>query len=55
MSKPKRKPIGTSGKGLKGVILFKKDSQASGMKGVLTTNNSWGGGALLSGMGTAAT
>ena len=50
ISKPKRKPIGTSGKGLKGEILFNMFSQTSGMNGVLTTNKSSDGVAQLGGM-----
>ena len=40
ISKPERMLIGTSGKLLKGVILFNIFSQTSGMKGVLTTSRS---------------
>jgi hypothetical protein len=40
MSKPNRKLIGTSGKGLKGEILFNIRSHVSGTKGVLMGNKS---------------
>jgi hypothetical protein len=40
ISKPKQRLIGTSGKGLKGVILLSMVSHTSGIKGVLTGNKS---------------
>ena len=51
MSKPKRMPIGTSGKLLKGRILFNNRSHSSGMKGVITANKSRDRVAILSGVG----
>lgn len=50
MSKPNRRLIGTSGKGLKGDILFSILSHASGINGVLTTNRSRNCVARLSGV-----